>query len=46
MPEGQICKAELIIAQLKDKGWKEQMKMPSAMLIMVEPLWFNTPAIS
>ena len=25
MPENQISKAELIIAQLKTEGWKEQM---------------------
>ena len=25
MPEEQSCKAELIIAQLKAEGWKEQM---------------------
>jgi len=24
MPENEICKAELIIAQLKAEGWKEQ----------------------
>ena len=25
MPEDKVCKAELIIAQLKAEGWKEQM---------------------